>query len=86
MSYLEELREKISGELAARGMKLMPRGSTLRIIKEDSVLMELTDRGDFVEINYKGRMYRYDKWYTKPKHLADVILGQLSSGSSSERA
>jgi len=34
-----------------------------------------------VEITYKGQKYVYDKWYTKPQHLAQVVFNVLNASS-----
>jgi hypothetical protein len=30
-----------------------------------------------VELSYRGKKYTYDKWYTKPEHLATTIINTL---------
>jgi len=30
-----------------------------------------------VELSYRGKKYTYDKWYTKPEHLAATIINTL---------
>uniref|UniRef100_A0A7J3ZK32 Uncharacterized protein n=1 Tax=Fervidicoccus fontis TaxID=683846 RepID=A0A7J3ZK32_9CREN len=78
MSYLQELKDRIAPELASKGIKVLPKGSSvLRVVKDTEVVMTISDRGDYVELDYKGKSYKYDKWYTKPEHLAKVILGQF---------
>ncbi|MCI4395940.1 MAG: hypothetical protein JHC28_00060 [Thermoprotei archaeon] len=75
--YLEELKEKISQKLNEKGIKILPKTGTLRLVKDNEIVMVLTDKGDYIEMSYKGQTYKYDKWYTKPEHLSSVILRQF---------
>jgi len=78
MSYVEELKSKIEKELAEKGVRVQMRGSSgLQLLRGGEVVMTIVDRGEHVELSYKGKTYKYDKWYTKPEHLAKVILGQF---------
>ncbi len=77
MGYLDELKEKISKELSEKGIKILPKGQSLRLVKNMNIVMTITDRGEYIELNYEGKTYKYDKWYTKPEHLAPVILNQF---------
>jgi hypothetical protein len=77
--YLEELKEKISQKLNEKGIKILPKTGTLRLVKDNEIVMVLTDKGDYIEMSYKGQTYKYDKWYTKPEHLSSVILRQFGA-------
>ncbi|MGB9725211.1 MAG: hypothetical protein ACP5I2_03125 [Fervidicoccaceae archaeon] len=77
--YLEELKEKISSKLNEKGIKILPRTGMIRLVKDNEIVMVLTDKGDYIEMSYKGQTYKYDKWYTKPEHLAPVILRQFGA-------
>ncbi len=77
MAYLDELKEKIYTPLNQKGVKILPKGNSLRLVKDMKIVMTITDRGDYVELSYEGKNYKYDKWYTKPEHLATVILRQF---------
>lgn len=77
--YLEELKDKINVKLSNVGIKILPKGNTIRLVKDMEVVMTLTDKGDYIEMSYKGQTYRYDKWYTKPDHLAPIILRQFGA-------
>ena len=79
MDYMGELKEKLYPKLKELGFKILPKGNSLRLVKDMKIVMTLTDRGDYVELNYGGQTYKYDKWYTKPEHLVPVILRQFQS-------
>ena len=74
MSYIEELRDRIAPELSKKGIKILPKGKSLRLVKDMKIVLTLEDKGDYIEMKYGGKTYKYDKWYTKPEHLAPVVL------------
>ncbi len=79
-SYIEEVKNLVKPELAKYGLKLLPRGkSSFSLIKGGQVYMTVRDTGDNVEISFQGRKYMYDKFYTKPEHLAQVIFNVLEA-------
>jgi hypothetical protein len=86
MGYLEELKEKLYPQLKDLGYKLLPKGNTLRIVKDMKIVMTLIDRGDYIEMSYEGQSYKYDKWYTKPEHLVPVITGQFQQTKQAKQA
>lgn len=74
--YISELKNLIADQLKAQGYRILPRGpNSFRLLKGGQVVMSVEDKGEFVEMSYRGKRYSYDKWYTKPEHLANVILG-----------
>lgn len=75
--FLEELRELIKGEVARYGMSINVSKESMTILKEKEVVMTIRDLKDYVELSYKGKKYSYDKWYTKPQHLASTIMNTL---------
>ncbi len=76
--YIEEVKEKIRGELPKYGLKILPRGkSSFSLVRGTEIVLTVRDAQEIVEISYKGKKYTYDKWYTKPEHLAQVILNVL---------
>lgn len=75
--FLEELRELIKGEVAKYGMSINLSKESLTILKEKEVVMTIRDLKDYIELSYKGKKYSYDKWYTKPQHLASTIMNTL---------
>ncbi len=79
MDYLGELKEKLYSKTKELGVKLLPKGNSLRLVKDMKIIMTLSDKGDYIEMSYGGQTYRYDKWYTKPEHLSTVIIRQLEA-------
>lgn len=71
--YLAQLKDLIRDKAAEKGLKVMVTGSTLKMLKEGETVMNIHDKGDYVELSFKGQRYTYDKWYTKPEHLANTI-------------
>ena len=72
--YLNKLKELIKPKLASMGYQVMTVGSTLKVLKSGQTIMNINDRGEMVEMTFQGKKYTYDKWYTKPEHLAATIL------------
>ncbi|GAB6148573.1 hypothetical protein [Stetteria hydrogenophila] len=76
--YIQQLIEIIRPEISKYNLKILPRGkSSFSLIRGTDVVMTVRDAGEIVELSYKGKKYNYDKWYTKPQHLADTILHVL---------
>jgi len=71
--YLSQLRDLIKPKLQEKGLKALLVGSTLKIVKDGETVMNISDKGEIVELTFKGKKYTYDKWYTKPEHLANTI-------------
>ncbi len=79
-TYLDEVKSIIKPELAQYNLKILPRGkSSFSLIKDGQIYMTIRDTGDNVEISFQGKKYMYDKFYTKPEHLAQVILNVLEA-------
>lgn len=79
-SYLDEVKSIIKSEVAKYGLKILPRGkSSFSLIKGGQIYMTIRDTGDNVEISFQGKKYLYDKFYTKPEHLAQVIFNVLEA-------
>ncbi len=78
--YISEVKEKIKGELSKYGLKILPRGkSSFSLVRGSEIVLTVRDAQEIVEISYKGKKYTYDKWYTKPEHLAQVIINVLEA-------
>jgi hypothetical protein len=76
--YIQQLLDEIRGEVGKYGLKVLPRGkSSFSLIRGTEIVMTVRDAGEIVELSYKGKKYTYDKWYTKPPHLAATILNVL---------
>ncbi|MCE4598683.1 MAG: hypothetical protein F7C81_00595 [Desulfurococcales archaeon] len=79
-AYIDQVKDLIRPELGKHGLKLLPRGkSSFSLMKGGQIYMTVRDTGDNVEISFKGKKYMYDKWYTKPEHLAQVIFNVLEA-------
>ena len=81
--YIAEVKDKIRPLLQELGLKILPKGaSSFSIIRGTQIIMTIRDTGDYVELSYQGKKYQYDKWYTKPQHLAKVVENVLKAPSS----
>ncbi|WP_048191219.1 hypothetical protein [Pyrolobus fumarii] len=72
--YLKQLRDILKEKLQRDDISIIVIGSTMKISKSGQTIMTLQDKGQIVELNFQGKKYTYDKWYTKPPHLAQTIL------------
>ena len=77
--YLSKLRDLIKPKLQEKGLKALLVGSTLKLVKNGDTVMNISDKGEIVELSFKGKKYTYDKWYTKPEHLAKTITVTLDA-------
>ncbi|MEM4559284.1 MAG: hypothetical protein QW208_04995 [Acidilobaceae archaeon] len=75
--YLEQLRELIKSEVSRYRLSITLTRDSLSLVRDRDVVMIVRDLRDYVELSYRGRKYTYDKWYTKPQHLASTILNTL---------
>ena len=78
--YIDEVKKLVRPEATKYGLKILPRGkNSFSLMKGSQVYMTVRDTGDNVEISFKGNKYMYDKFYTKPEHLAQVIYNVLEA-------
>lgn len=78
--YMDQVKSLVKPELAKYGLKILPRGkNSFSIMKGSEIFMTIRDTGDNVELSFKGKKYMYDKWYTKPEHLAQVVFNVLEA-------
>ncbi len=76
--YIQQVLDIVRPKLSAYGLKVLPRGkSSFSLIRGTQIIMTVRDAGEIAEISYKNKKYTYDKWYTKPEHLAAMILNVL---------
>ncbi|KSW12774.1 hypothetical protein CF15_06980 [Pyrodictium occultum] len=75
--YLSKLKDLIKPKAQEKGIKVMVVGSTMKLVKDGNTVMNIADKGEIVELSFKGKKYTYDKWYTKPEHLAATITRTL---------
>ncbi|ESQ25865.1 MAG: hypothetical protein JCHSAcid_08020 [uncultured Acidilobus sp. JCHS] len=80
--YLSEVKDLLQKEATKYDIKVEVKGkNVISISKGGAELMSIRDADDNVEITYKGQKYVYDKWYTKPQHLAQVVFNVLNASS-----
>ena len=78
--YIEKVKEIIKPEVKKYNLKILPRGkSSFSILKDNQIYMTVRDTGDNMEISFGGKKYLYDKYYTKPEHLAQTIINVLEA-------
>jgi hypothetical protein len=76
--YLSKLKEIIEAEVARYGLRVASTGrDSINLLRGGDVIMSIRDTRDYVELSYRGKKYTYDKWYTKPEHLATTIINTL---------
>ncbi len=75
--YVKQLKDLIKPKVTSLGYQVMVVGSTLKVLKSGKTIMNVSDRGEIVEMSFQGKKYTYDKWYTKPEHLANTIVRTL---------
>ncbi len=70
--YIEEVKSLLRARLS--GYSIVEKSpSVFQIVKGNTALATVKDQGENVIIVIKGQEYRYDKFYTKPEHLANVL-------------
>ena len=78
--YIEKVKDLVRSEVKSYGLKILPRGkSSFSLLKDGQIYMTVRDTGDNVEISFGGKKYMYDKYYTKPEHLAQTIFNVLEA-------
>ena len=76
--YIEQVKELLRPKLGEYGLKILPRGkSSFSLVRGSEIVMTVRDAQEQVEVSYKGKKYNYDKWYTKPQHLVEMIINVL---------
>ncbi len=55
------------------GIKFQDKSGELQLIKDGNVVATIKDEKDYVTVTIKNNTFKYDKWYTKPEHLAETI-------------
>lgn len=74
--YVKQLKMLLLTKLA--GFKIMEKSpSVFAIIRDNKIKAIVKDQGEYVIVNIGGKDYKYDKWYTKPEHLANVLINYL---------
>ncbi len=75
--YINQVKSLIKAKLS--GYKIVEKSpSVFQIVKDNTPVATVKDQGENVIIVIKGQEYRYDKFYTKPEHLANVLTNYFS--------
>ncbi|MDP8002910.1 MAG: hypothetical protein ACP5I6_02350 [Caldisphaera sp.] len=78
--YLDQVKDLIRGDISKSGLKIEPRGKNSFVLtKQGTDFMIVRDSDEQIEISFKGQRYQYDKYYTKPQHLAQVITNVINT-------
>lgn len=74
--YLKDLKTKLVSQVS--GYRFLDKGANVfAIVKDTEIIALIKDQGDHVVVTIAGKDYKYDKWYTKPEHLANVLVNYL---------
>jgi len=83
--YVSQVKELLLKDAGKYNIKIENKGkNTISISRGGSELMSIRDADDNVELTFKGQKYTYDKWYTKPQHLVQVIINVLNANQQQE--
>jgi hypothetical protein len=70
--YIKQLKIQIATKI--RGVKFQDHSPLeVSLVKEGFPEIRVRDERDYVVLTISGNQYKYDKWYTKPEHLAEII-------------
>jgi len=76
--YIKQLKMQLLAKL--KGYKLMDKSpSVFAIVKDNKIYAIVKDQGEYVIVTIAGKDYKYDKWYTKPEHLTNVLVNYLAT-------
>ncbi|MCC5990647.1 MAG: hypothetical protein LM558_03990 [Thermosphaera sp.] len=70
--YMKQFKIQVASKIP--GIKFQDKsGGELQLIKDGNVVAVIKDEKDYVTVTIKNNIFKYDKWYTKPEHLAETI-------------
>jgi hypothetical protein len=70
--YLKQLKIQVLSRVS--GVKFQDVSPVeIVLLKEGYPEVRVRDEKDYVTVRYGDQTIRYDKWYTKPEHLAEMI-------------
>ncbi|MEM3976475.1 MAG: hypothetical protein QXO87_06950, partial [Desulfurococcaceae archaeon] len=70
--YLKQLKVQLVGKVpGVRFHDISP--LELSIAREGFPEVRIRDEKDHVVVRIENQVYKYDKWYTKPEHLAETL-------------
>jgi len=76
--YIKQLKDILVKELAkcyALGLKS---ANVMLILRQGKPEATIKDIGEYIIVTIEGKEYKYDKWYTKPVHLAKVLTNYFN--------
>lgn len=70
--YIKQLKIQLVGKVP--GVKFRDISSLeFSILREGFPEIRVRDERDYVIVKIQDQTYKYDKWYTKPEHLAETL-------------
>ncbi|RLG84733.1 MAG: hypothetical protein DRO40_00100 [Thermoprotei archaeon] len=76
--YIKELKKLLIAKLS--GYKIVDKSAKIfYLVKDNKIQATVKDQGEFIIVSIGGKDYKYDKWYTKPEHLANVLANYFGS-------
>ncbi|MCY0868445.1 MAG: hypothetical protein OWQ48_04350 [Desulfurococcus sp.] len=71
--YIKQLKLQVASKIP--GVRFQDKSAVeVSIVKEGRAVATVRDEKDYVTLTTAdGNSYKYDKWYTKPEHLAETI-------------
>jgi hypothetical protein len=70
--YIKQLKIQIASKVT--GVRFQDRSPIeISVFKEGFPEIRIRDERDYVIVSIEGNQYKYDKWYTKPEHLAEMV-------------
>lgn len=75
--YLKQFKIQMVSKVP--GIKFQDKSAVeTMILKDNKVVASVRDEKDYVTVTIENNTYKYDKWYTKPEHLAEVLKTYLT--------
>ncbi|MEM1627713.1 MAG: hypothetical protein QXP02_04845 [Desulfurococcaceae archaeon] len=70
--YIKQLKIQLASKI--EGIRFQDiSGLEVNLLKEGFPPIRVRDEKEYVIIAIGNNTYRYDKWYTKPEHLAETL-------------
>ncbi|MEL9909467.1 MAG: hypothetical protein QXP97_02490 [Desulfurococcus sp.] len=71
--YIKQLKIQVASKVP--GVKFQDKSALeVMILKEGKAVLTIRDEKDYIVLTTSdGNSFKYDKWYTKPEHLADTV-------------
>jgi hypothetical protein len=76
--YIKQFKIQLASKV--RGVSFQDKGANITsVLVGGAVKAVVKDEGDYVILSVDNKELKYDKWYTKPQHLADTVAVYLST-------